>query len=138
MAAPATADAFMNPRREGLVDMDKLRLRWNERKRPPVVTGGLCGLLLLVLEQPGVQLVGAVGLVPGVVPDPGVLGVLRVPAGLLQRLDDVAGHLHGNGGVGGPVEAPARDVLDLLGRLLDRLLVLGVLGLGEPDAAADR
>src|SRR5262249_58091903 len=51
---------------------------------------------------------------PTVVPNAGILAILRRPAGLLQRLDHLPRASHRHRGVLVPVECPEGDVRDVL------------------------
>src|SRR5207249_1961242 len=64
----------------------------------------------LLVQQPGNDVRVAVGLVPGIVADAGVFGVLDVRvAGGLDRLHHLAGALDRDGGVGIAMEDPDRE-----------------------------
>src|ERR1051325_270372 len=77
------------------------------------VNMGAPRLLRRMLQEPRIQLGRCVGLVPGVVLDAGVLGVLGIAARVLERLDHGPRFLDADGLVGVAVEAPAGDVLEL-------------------------
>src|SRR5581483_1470462 len=72
-------------------------------------------LLLHVLQEPLVQILLLIGLVPGVVAHAGVDRELRVSPRGLDGVDHVLGALDGHGRVLVAVEIPDREVLDLRG-----------------------
>src|SRR5436190_15646744 len=69
----------------------------------------------MLLEQPTIEFFRRIGPGPTIVADARVLVILRMSARGLQRLDHFLRPFDLDGGVGGTVEAPTRNILDLLG-----------------------
>src|SRR5437879_6940771 len=69
----------------------------------------------MLFEQPFIKLRRRVGFVPTIMANAGILVILRMPTGGLQRLDHFLRPLDLDRGVCGTMKTPTRNVLDLVG-----------------------